>query len=644
MKELRRLVGWAARKPRWLRVPVYAGLALGIALYALKDTAWKEPALAYCHERIVYAVEAILPNALVAPRDLAEGAAGHSGVLEKPFVVAVARLGGDLDGDVQQHLLAALAGSGIKTFPVERRLRLTASYSPTEERQATHTARGWLELCQADVLVWGQIAPGGKIIRLFFTPRNALSPDGVRVEKSAINKTLQTDKDVDYNGVIRAQLLGILAGFDPSHSLDPKLRTQIERVEQMLAQRAPGEASAALGFALAQAKAVLGEQQGDPRLLRQAVAAYQTLAQDRSAPGPALFPAKVQNNLGNALGSLATLLAEPDRSATREKALRAYAAAAQAYRSDGWLEDWAITQNNRGETLRQLGRLEEAGAVFEQAMAALPGNASAADRALLEHNLGNVLVMAAQADPTDKALAQLKLAVVHFENASRIRVRAEVPLSWAMTREGLGNALGVLGERIQGSPGDGPLAAAIAAYEEALQEYTADRPWLARDRARTQRNLGLALNALGRREKSVARLTAAVAAFRSALELTKKSGGDTATLERNVGAALRDLAELRLEQAVADYRGAVVHFGNAADPIERAMTHYAIGRTLALLSERDRSYEQLEAAIAEFQTARAIPEFQAEPEQRDVANSLWAAESKASAWLAAKKGERASAP
>jgi len=87
-----------------------------------------------------------------------------------------------------------------------------------------------------------------------------------------------------------------------------------------------------------------------------------------------------------------------------------------------------------------------------------------------------------------------------------------VPLDWAATQNNLGNALRTLGQR---ETGPDRLAGAVAAYRDALLEYTRDRVPL--DWAMTQNNLGTALQTLGQRETGTTRLEEAVAAYRDAL-------------------------------------------------------------------------------------------------------------------------------
>ena len=62
----------------------------------------------------------------------------------------------------------------------------------------------------------------------------------------------------------------------------------------------------------------------------------------------------------------------------------------------------------------------------------------------------------------------------------------------------------------------------MAAYRAALEEWTRERDSL--DWARTQNNLGTALQRLGERESGTARLEEAVEAYRAALDLFEGAG------------------------------------------------------------------------------------------------------------------------
>ncbi len=117
-----------------------------------------------------------------------------------------------------------------------------------------------------------------------------------------------------------------------------------------------------------------------------------------------------------------------------------------------------------------------------------------------------------------------------------------MPLQWAATQVNLGYALFRLGERERGTA---RLEAAAATCREALQENTRERVPL--DWAKTQNNLGDALRVLGERERGTARLTEAVASYRDALQEYTRARVPLLWAEStgNQGVALMLLAERR---------------------------------------------------------------------------------------------------
>ena len=92
---------------------------------------------------------------------------------------------------------------------------------------------------------------------------------------------------------------------------------------------------------------------------------------------------------------------------------------------------------------------------------------------------------------------KLEEAVAAYREALKEYTRERVPLDWATTQNNLGNALSRLGERESGTA---KLEEAVAAYREALKEWTRERVPL--EWAMTQNNLGNALmSARGARER-----------------------------------------------------------------------------------------------------------------------------------------------
>jgi tetratricopeptide (TPR) repeat protein len=137
---------------------------------------------------------------------------------------------------------------------------------------------------------------------------------------------------------------------------------------------------------------------------------------------------------------------------------------------------------------------------------------------MTQNNLGNAL---SRLGERESGTARLEEAVAAYRDALQEWTRERVPLQWAGTQNNLGNALSSLGERESGMA---RLAEAVAAFRDALQERTRERVPL--DWAMTQNNLGNALSSLGERESGTARLEEAVAAYRDALAVLEPAGAD----------------------------------------------------------------------------------------------------------------------
>ena len=210
-------------------------------------------------------------------------------------------------------------------------------------------------------------------------------------------------------------------------------------------------------------------------------------------------------------------------------------------------------------------------------------------------------------------------AVAAFRDALKEYTRDRVPLGWAMTQNNLGGTLLSLGER---ESGNAHLDEAVTVLREELKERTRDRVPL--DWAGTQNNLGLALQTLGEREIGTQRLDEAVTAYREALkEYTRERVPlDWAATQNNLGNAFSTLGEReggtqRLDEAVTAYREALKEYTRERVPLDWAMTQSNLGTALQTLGERESGTQHLDEAVAAFRDA--LKEY-----TRDRAPLLWA--------------------
>jgi tetratricopeptide (TPR) repeat protein len=223
--------------------------------------------------------------------------------------------------------------------------------------------------------------------------------------------------------------------------------------------------------------------------------------------------------------------------------------------------------------------------------------ANADERGAAFNLLGNALW---QLGTRESGTQRLEDAVAAYQNALLEYTCERVPLDWAGTQNNLGNALRILGERESGTQ---RLEDAVAAYQNALLEWTRARVPL--QWAMTQNNLGNALRTLGERESGTQHLEGAVAAFQNALlERTRERVPlDWAMTQNNLGTALQTLGEResgtqRLEDAVVAFQNALLEWTRERVPLQWATTQNNLGTTLAALGTRESSTARLEQAIA----------------------------------------------
>jgi tetratricopeptide (TPR) repeat protein len=552
---------WTRRKPLWVRLPLYAALAIAVIGYALGEHILALPVIRDLRGGWAAYVE----DVFAVPLPKAGG---------REFAIAVARIEDD-DGSIGRSLVLALKIAGVERLQVDRRLRFADAANLDAAEAAAHaTARRWLDGMGADLLLWGQVVPGEpKGVRLIMTVRHAEPRhEAPRVALRYLAFNFLEETREPFEAAVQAQVLGVLAQFDPSRAVTEQLRQAIARLEPIVLARREGPGRAALVFALANARATLGEQSGEAPVLAAAVATYRELLSARTRESAPHDWAMTQNNLGNALSSLGQREAGTVQLA---EAVAAYRAALAVYDPAKVPLEWAVTQNNLGFALELIARregdaarLDEAIAAYRAALARFRPESEPVEWAMTRNNLGNALAAAGENEGSGAKLAE---AVDVLRSALTVRARKTSPLSWAMTQNNLGNVLAALGERERSIP---RLQEAVAAYRAAIEEYPPDR--LARDWAMAQSNLGSALGRWGELAGEPARLEEAVTAFRAAL--TK-----------------RDVTQA---------------------PLAWAQTQNGLGVALITLGEREKNAARVEEAIRCFEAALAIPGLRATPAYR----------------------------
>jgi tetratricopeptide (TPR) repeat protein len=199
----------------------------------------------------------------------------------------------------------------------------------------------------------------------------------------------------------------------------------------------------------------------------------------------------------------------------------------------------------------------------------------------------------------------LKRAIAAYRNALKEFTRERIPIEWARTQSNLGVALNELGDRESGTE---DLEAAVAAFQEALKEWKREKVPLLW--ATAQNNLGTSLVRLGQRETGTKRLELAVAAHFEALKERPRSKVplDWAITQVNLGTSLlalgqRECGTGRLEDALVACQEALKELTREDAPLFWAGTQSNLGNAFYTLGKREGRTDRLEAAAAAYREA-----------------------------------------
>lgn len=491
----------------------------------------------------------------------------------QPFSIIVALLKGDADGTqaafVIRHLKQQLGGSDgkaavdIQAYP--EALETGEGVPPTVDARTNHKGQEWLKRKNANLLVWGSVSAKDKMLRLRFLARD---DDGSAYAMSDgfCEKALEMPIDFDSD---LARVLAVFTATRMPAVGNRKAAALVELVAPLILNLRPIAQNPPTGFdnrntvqlwdAYARGEQSIGSLKGDKARLKTAVIYFRKVIEVWTREKTPSQWALTQNNLGN---TLYTLGIWDHNTVWFDEAITAYRAAMQERTRERAPLQWASTQINIGNALTRFGMHEASTARFAEAVAA-------------------------------------------YRAALQERRLETVPGVWAQTQASLGTALSWLGQR---ESGVARYTQALAAFRAAQRVYTRDKEPL--QWARMQMNVGGALLALGQRKNDTALFVEAIATFRNALELYPRESrpNDWASTMKTIAFALRALGERErgsghLAKAVAAYRAVLEVRTPEMDMLQWALTQNDLGVTLLALGKRGKDTVLLTEAVTAFRAA-----------------------------------------
>ncbi|MEJ2228372.1 MAG: tetratricopeptide repeat protein [Alphaproteobacteria bacterium] len=493
----------------------------------------------------------------------------HRSRTDSRFIVFAANLRHDAKGRQTAHVLNSLKSQlGVATGGMPMTAAPDADIpAPTPSAQTAPQmpvavkGHSWLWQQFAHALIWGEVAPDNKTLRLRFA-----------TSCGACQQPL-------------VQELELPANFGAEHGL-------------MLAT----------ATALAISPSSSESRQRLAEVLTSVINRLRALTESP----PAIFSATVQHQLWRLYADAECYLDSiaPD-TARLKSAISCLYHVLENWPYEYAPLDWSATQARLGDALLRIGEREddtgtflEAANSYYEALRVLTRSSGSLEWAAVKNSLGLALWRIGEREGSSERIEE---AVAAFREALQERNASHHYSLWLQTQNNLGNALCLLGE-LENSTDH--LHTSVSAFKEALDLTT--REETSADWAMTQHNLGVALTKLGAREKRPELLEEAVSAFHLALEerTQQQTPMEWAETQNNLGAAFAALGEVTnnietLKQAVSAYNAALNVYENAYEhaALKWADVQNNLGNALALLGQRETNTQHLEAAVAAFRAA-----------------------------------------
>ena len=257
------------------------------------------------------------------------------------FHVIIARLNfDDAEGSQTLHVSRVFRGQhGIEPMETCRVLRLPR-VGEAAERGVIEKGRDWLNRQHAHLLIWGEVLKKDEAINLWFISRSA--EPTLQTEPFNLKGNLLSE---EFKQAAGAELLAVaLAEIKPATEegkyLADVLQPVAARLRHLISappQWLDNDQLSDLRFALGVALDTIGTQSGIDQPLLDATINYREVLKQRTRERVPLDWAATQNNLGNALQTLASARAAPPGSKRRSRpiARRSRNRAASACRSTG---------------------------------------------------------------------------------------------------------------------------------------------------------------------------------------------------------------------------------------------------------------------------------------------------------------------
>lgn len=282
---------------------------------------------------------------------------------DEKLTVLVANLYRDEDGSAQEHLRHALReDQALEVLSTNRILNLQDGLSHSDALAKAHEIGDvWLQDRNADLLVWGEAYHADKILRLRFTTRRNREDTGREYHYRENSLELPEKFSSDLGAALIGAIV-TMASEDISvaeNTAAPLLQARIPGLERICDNPPAGVSEATLlplRHQLLHAYSIAGGREDDPTFLNKAVALGYTILADEHVPSETENWAMTKNNLGTALSELGSRTDDPAR---LEGAVAAFEDALRVFTAERTPFYYNATIKNRDEALALLAKFKK---------------------------------------------------------------------------------------------------------------------------------------------------------------------------------------------------------------------------------------------------------------------------------------------
>jgi tetratricopeptide (TPR) repeat protein len=392
------------------------------------------------------------------------------------FEFRVARLVGDKDGSQTNLLIRALSNHPelrVKAYDEPLDIENAGDQPAVFLQSALATARRWLSMDSADLLIWGEINDVGSVIQMRFSTMGGEAdyPGGFLISDRL---ALPTNFGIEFDQLFYSIAVAAVVPKTEAQKLmiKPLLLSALgsaEQAKQLQPQELLLQDQLTIQVCYGNVTALLGHYMNDLNWLRKAATIYQEALDSVSKDSDYIVWANIQFHLTRVQQVLGERSSDPE---ILKNATSTFEEILDIFTYNDFPIEWGTIQSRIGNALYRLDvingeidLLKNSIEAYQQALKVFSKLTTPLKWSELKNNLAQALQVWGDLARNPKIL---ECAVMACQDALQVRNRLGTPMLWAATQNNMGTALFLLGRLADDAE---HLEGAAESFGKALEIY-----------------------------------------------------------------------------------------------------------------------------------------------------------------------------